>query len=170
MKKTLLILVLVYSAISCKDTTKDKIIETAETVEKYPNLKKAEWLIGNWGNTSQEGILTETWIKVNDSVYNGATYFTVKNDTVFSEDVKLKETNGKLTYVVTVPDQNDGKAVNFNMTSITVDNVVFENPKHDYPSKLTYTKIDADSIVAMISGVKNGIPAKETFAMGRLKK
>lgn len=136
--------------------------------EHSANLKKAEWLIGEWGNASPEGELTERWKKENDSVFKGESYFvTGRKDTVFAETVVLEENKGKLGYTVTVPNQNNQKAVRFEMTSITESQIVFENPKHDFPTKIIYNRVGNDSLKAEISGTKNGKPASEKFAMKR---
>jgi hypothetical protein len=47
--------------------------------------------------------------------------------------------------------------------------LVFENPKHDYPKKITYTKINDDSLVAEISGILDGKPSSEKFSMKKNK-
>lgn len=169
MKKVLLSLAVINCLFSCKNTQKDTENEKTTISKTYANLEKSNWLIGKWGSTSAEGVLSENWVKINDSVYKGETYFVVKNDTVFSESVKLEEANGKLAYIVTVPDQNNAKPVRFDMTSINNDSIVFENPQHDYPNKLKYTKVTNDSIVAQIYGTHDGKPATEIFAMARQK-
>ena len=55
-KITLLALVLIVA--SC---------QKKESVEK-DKIKIADWLIGNWENTSPDGTLTENWTKLNDSI------------------------------------------------------------------------------------------------------
>lgn len=148
---------------SCK-----KEIKTEMPVKTYPNLAKAEWFIGEWGNKSAEGELTERWKKENDSVYFGESYFVVgEKDTVFGEHVSLEDKNGKLSFIVTVPGQNDELPVTFVMTSSTDNQIVFENPKHDYPSKIVYKKVGNDSLVAEIFGVKKGKVASEKFLMAK---
>ncbi|MFD2602059.1 DUF6265 family protein [Flavobacterium suzhouense] len=152
---------------ACKKETSTDISTTEGTTEKtYSNIEKANWFLGEWANTSNEGELTERWKKENDSVFHGESYFVKENkDTVFAEHVKLWEANGKLTYTVTVPNQNNGEAVDFEMTSSTTNQIVFENPKHDFPNKITYNKVGNDSLVAEISGIQKGKPASEKFAM-----
>lgn len=152
--------------VSCKDKPKETETPEQPEVKTYAELEKANWFLGNWGNKTPEGELTERWVKANDSVYKGETYFVVGGkDTVFSEAVDLIEEKGKLAYIVTVPGQNNEKPVRFEMTSGNDKQIIFENPKHDYPSKITYNKITADSIVAEISGIQKGKPASETFAL-----
>lgn len=144
---------------------------TTETAEKTPRqIEKAAWLTGNWGFTTEEGSLTENWVKVNDSVYHGESYFvTPKKDTVFAETVVLDEVAGKMTYTVSVPGQNDEKPVRFGLTKITDTEMTFENPQHDYPNKIVYTQAKPDSLVAVIYGKQKGEEKSETFTMKKIK-
>ncbi|RZJ83642.1 MAG: hypothetical protein EOO20_22440 [Chryseobacterium sp.] len=164
MKQTLFFSILLAATLtSCK---KEKEAEVTKQKQKnYPGIEKAAWLDGSWGNASSQGTLSEKWVKANDSVYYGESYFIVSNDTVFAEKVKLDETNGKLAYTVSVPGQNNEKPVRFEATTMTDNQLVFENPAHDYPNKITYNKVGTDSLVAEISGTKGGKPASELFKM-----
>ncbi len=134
--------------------------------KKYAGIRKADWFVGTWENDTDGGTLSESWEKVNDSTYRGASYF-IKNadDTLHLETVELIERKGEVTYNPTVQGQNDNKPVAFKMTSATDKQLVFENPAHDYPQKITYTKITADSIVAKISGIQQGKPSFENYPM-----
>jgi len=152
---------------SCKQKANE--IPSTETAlpAAHPNMAKARWFIGQWENKSAEGDLVENWTKVNDSLYMGESYFIVKGDTVFAERVALLEIYGRMTYNVTVPSQNEGGAVAFVMTDINDERVIFENPQHDYPSKIMYSNVAPDSLVAEISGTKDGKHASEIFRMKR---
>ncbi|WP_294824393.1 DUF6265 family protein [uncultured Flavobacterium sp.] len=156
--------------VSC-NSKKETEIATTETpvaeAKTYPQLEKANWLIGDWGNATPEGILSEGWKKENDSVYKGQSFFVIGKDTVFAEYIDLAETNGKLVYTVSVKGQNDEAPVPFEMTSSSDSQMVFENPEHDFPSMITYNRINNDSLFAEISGVQKGKPAKQIFAMKR---
>ncbi len=132
---------------------------------KSYEVEKASWLLGQWADTSEQGVLEETWTKSNDSVYRGSAFFFKGKDTLFREQVDLKEVDGILQYIVTVPDQNDGSAVAFALTSQTDSLLVFENPKHDYPRVIRYRRITQDSIVATISGTQQGKASEEVFGM-----
>lgn len=151
---------------SCKQSPKEGTTETV-TSSTHPNIAKVAWFIGEWENLSAEGDLVENWKKVNDSLYMGENYFIVKGDTVFAEKVALVDIYGKMSYNVSDADQNAGESVPFVMTSINDEEVVFENPEHDFPSKITYNKVAPDSLVAKISGMREGKPASEIFKMKR---
>jgi hypothetical protein len=133
-------------------------------------LDKAQWMIGEWSSTSPEGTVVEKWTKHNDSTYLGNASFVVEGDTVNSEIVTLEQKGADLFYVPTIEDQNDGKPVTFKLTESTDSKLVFENPNHDFPQKIAYTKVDADNLVAEISGIIDGEPQSHQFAMQRVKK
>lgn len=135
-----------------------------ETVEK-DKIKKADWLIGNWENTSPDGLLTENWEKVNDSTFSATSYFIKAKDTIHFESIVLAQKGEALTYIATVKGQNDGKSVSFPSTLETDKQMVFENPKHDYPQKITYTKGTNNTMTAEISGKLNGKQTTERFIM-----
>ncbi|MCI9846914.1 DUF6265 family protein [Flavobacterium pectinovorum] len=135
-----------------------------ETVEK-DKIKKADWLIGNWENISPDGVLTENWEKVNDSTFSAASYFIKGKDTIHSENIVLAQLGETLTYKATVKGQNNDKPVSFPSISESDKQLVFENPKHDYPQKITYTKGANNTLTAEITGKLNGKQTTERFIM-----
>lgn len=135
-----------------------------ESVEK-DKIKIADWLIGNWENKSPEGILTESWTKLNDSTFNASSYFIKGKDTLHFETIVLAQKGETLTYFATVKGQNDDKSVAFSSTSESDKQLVFENPKHDYPQKITYTKGADNTLTAEISGKLDGKGSSEKFVM-----
>ncbi len=150
-------LVALLATASCKKTenhTKDKI-------------KTADWLIGNWENKLEEGTLSETWEKANDSTFNGKSFFIKDKDTLNNETIVLSQKGDALFYIPVVEGQNNNEPVIFKMTKSDLKQLVFENRKHDFPQKISYTKITNDSIVAQISGVVNGKTESESYPMKR---
>ena len=133
--------------------------------KEYEELKKANWFIGDWENITNEMEMKEIWKQKNDSCFSAESFVTVKKDTVFYEKVDLLQRNDSLFYIVSVKEQNNEKPVSFYMTKATENELVFENPKHDYPNKITYKKMTSDSLVASISGLKDGKVSSETFPM-----
>jgi len=159
MHKTIIILLLILTVTSCKKSDsneKDKI-------------KTAHWLLGNWENNSVDGNLSETWKKVNDSTFNGQSYFIKAKDTLHFEIIQLKQKGEELFYVSTIKGQNNDKPITFKLTNTTEKQLVFINTKHDYPQKVSYTKITNDSLVIQISGIQQGKPSSERFSMKKSK-
>ncbi|KLT70204.1 MULTISPECIES: DUF6265 family protein [unclassified Flavobacterium] len=149
------LLALVLASVSCQKKA---------TVEK-DKIKVADWLIGNWENKNPDGVLTENWQKLNDSTFSAASYFIKGKDTIHFESIVLAQLGETLTYKATVKGQNDGKAVSFPSTISNEKQLVFENPKHDYPQKITYTKGANNTMTAEISGKLQGKLTTERFIM-----
>ncbi len=132
-------------------------------------IKKTEWLIGTWENKTPQGSLYEAWSRKNDAELYGKSYFLNDKDTILFETIQLLEKEQKLYYIVTVANQNDELPVSFESTIITDNQLVFENPQHDFPQIISYTKISTDSLIAEISGTKNGQERQQLFPMKRVK-
>ena len=164
--KALLISVTIIILFACGNQV-DSNKETIIKVDDSNSLEQANWFLGSWQNNTSDGDFTEIWKQKNDSVYLGVSYVIVKTDTVFYESISLVQKNKKWNYSVSVRNQNNEQPVSFEMTSMTPNQLVFENPKHDFPSKITYTKITQDSIVAKISGILKGKEQTEYFPMKR---
>lgn len=156
-QKTTLILLLL-TIFSCKESD-------ANELEK---MKAANWILGNWENKSVDGNLSETWKKVNDSTFEAQSYFIKEKDTLHFESIILQQKGEELTYSTMVKGQNEEKAVAFKLTTTTEKQLVFENPKHDYPQKIIYSQINPDSMVTKISGIQQGKPSSEQYSMKKI--
>jgi hypothetical protein len=149
------LLILLVAVVSC---------QKKESVEK-DKIKIADWLIGNWENKSPDGVLTENWTKLNDSTFSATSYFIKGKDTLHFESIVLAQKAETLTYFATVKGQNDDKSVAFPSTAESDKQLVFENPKHDYPQKITYTKGADNTITAEATGNLQGKMTTERFIM-----
>jgi hypothetical protein len=143
--------------------------EKAKPDEKQMGVKVASWLIGEWGNTSEQGTLYESWVADNDSVFTGRSYFIRHGDTVSSEAIKLVQLKDSIYYIPVVRNQNDGMAVKFKLVSYDSATLRFENLSHDFPQKITYHKVSPDSLFAEISGIVKGELRSEKFPMAKIK-
>jgi hypothetical protein len=153
-QKTNFILLLL-AFVSCKNSESNE----------NEKIKSANWLLGKWENKIDEGSLSERWEKLNDSTLQAQSLFIKGKDTLHFEAITLQQKGEDLIYSATVKGQNNNKPVSFKMTIESEKQLVFENPKHDYPQKITYTLISKDSLVAEISGIQLGKPSSEKFGM-----
>ena len=165
--KYFMALAIASTIISCKNSNNTNT--TGNTTTNFSELEKANWLIGEWQNNSPEGNATEVWKKENDSTFVGKSYFVIGKDTVSSETISLEQNGNQLYYIPTVQDQNAGQPVKFTLASSTSNQLIFENPKHDFPQKISYTQITNDSLLAEISGMMNGKQNSQKFPMTRVK-
>ncbi|WP_269222147.1 DUF6265 family protein [Flavobacterium sp. IMCC34518] len=156
-KITLILLLL--AIVSCKNS---------ESNEK-DKIKSANWLLGKWETKTADGTLSESWKQLNDSTFQGESFFIKNKDTLHLETIKLQQKREELFYYAKVKGQDNDKPVPFKMTIATEKQLVFENPKHDYPQKINYNQITKDSMIAEISGVQLGKPTSEKFGMKKIE-
>ncbi len=170
MKNTLLYILafaIASTVISCNDSNENDSKENKNQIVN--ELENVDWLIGEWANHSDDGVFTETWTKENDSLFVGTSFFIVDADTIFSENITLEQHGPELFYIPIISEQNDGQPVKFKLTSSSETKLVFENPSHDFPQQISYSKISNDSLVAEISGKMHGEQHAEIFPMKRIK-
>jgi hypothetical protein len=163
-KSLLTILLLLFVVQSCKKEAS----KTVALAKNYTQLQKANWFIGTWENATNEMTMKEIWKQETDSSFSADSFIIVQKDTVFYEKVDLIQRNDSLFYIVSVKNQNNEKPVSFYLTTTNESELVFENQKHDFPNKITYYKITNDSLVATISGLKDGKMSSETFPMKKI--
>ncbi len=121
-------------------------------------MKKLLWIVDSWRSVKDEEVSAEKWIKINDSLFEGESTTTVKNEVVFREKLKIENTPGGIFYTADVP-HNPGP-VRFKLITVNDTMAVFENPEHDFPQKITYIN-ETGNLHAFIEG-----PAKD----GKMKK
>lgn len=138
-------------------------------LQQENKLKKAEWLIGTWESKNQRGSIYETWEKINSFELSGKSYMIKEKDTIVFETVQLLEGKNTLYYIPKVKNQNGDLPVRFTAKIVSDTELIFENQVHDFPQIISYTKINTDSLVAEISGTKNGKERNQKFPMKRVK-
>jgi len=113
-------------------------------------FKKLEWLTGKWIRTNssagQSGY--ETWNKVSDLKLSGKGITLKGKEVIFTENLVLTVKGNDIFYVVTV--SGETKPVYFKLTAITDNGFTCENPKHDFPKKITYSR-SGNHVKAVIS-------------------
>jgi hypothetical protein len=136
---------------------------------KNEKIKASHWLLGKWALQSEQGILEETWKSVNDSTFEGTSYFIKGKDTLHNETILLQQKGENLIYKATIKGENNDEAVSFPLTSTTEKNLVFENPKHNYPQKINYKLANTNTLIAKISGKQAGKVTSESYTLKKVK-
>lgn len=120
-----------------------------ETIKQ--KFKKLEWLIGTWdrNNTEPGKSGYETWSKVSDVKLSGKGVSLEGKKIVFVENIAFIALGNDLFYTVVVTGEK--KPVYFKLTALSNDGFTCENPKHDFPKKITYRR-SGNTAKAVISG------------------
>ena len=141
------------------------LLFSCTTTSKNEKIKASEWLVGEWKNTSKEGIVTENWSKTNDSTLTAGSFFIKGKDTLHFENIVLREKEGELVYETIIQGQNNDKPIVFPLLTETENELVFENLQNDYPQKIKYQRNSKSAITITISGKQAKKFVSEQFKM-----
>ena len=136
MKKTSIILCCYFLIIAC-----------TETESKLPEF---EFILGKWKRENKDQF--EVWEKDHNGEINGHAYKIVQGKQKLMETLVIKKVGDQIILEPTVPDQNEGKPVQFVLNTSIKAYFSFENPAHDFPKKIQYQKLDEQSIKVKVSG------------------
>lgn len=136
--------------------------------EKLTRADDFAWLAGGWRVEHGGTVTEEHWIPPAGGTLMGVSR-TVKGDkTVFFEFLRLEQRKDAFVYVAHPGGRSPG--TDFTLTSWNGKEAVFENPEHDFPTLIRYTKQDDGSLVARIEGQQNGHAASQDFHYQRIGK
>ncbi len=136
---------------------------------KKNDMSQFSWLVGEWMDSTSDGKMIEIWNRIDDTTFVGSSIYMAGVDTIFYEEISLRMKNGKVFYIPSVQNQNNGEPVYFAFTSAKKGEYTFENEEHDFPKKIVYTNPHKDSLVAFIEGPTANGYKKEYFKMRRVK-
>lgn len=114
-------------------------------------FKKLEWLVGKWTRTNakagQSGY--EIWDKISELNLQGKGITMKGKAVIFIENLEFIVKGNDIFYTVVLSD--DKKPVYFKLTSVEDNSFTCENPEHDFPKKISYSRSGND-VKAVISG------------------
>jgi hypothetical protein len=113
-------------------------------------FKKLYTLEGTWKMNTKRGAICEEWKKIDKNYLQNRGYMLKGKDTIITERVALTNTKAGILYTSTVEDQNNKQPIAFKMTKNEDNMFVFENPAHDFPKRIVYKFITADSLHAFV--------------------
>jgi hypothetical protein len=138
--------------------------------EAVKTVKQFNWLNGSWMMKEKDGIVTEDWKHVNDSLMEGSSDFLKGDSTIPFEKIKLFRRSDDFYYEAKAAGQNNEQPVEFKLTAFSDTGFVAENPKHDFPKRITYRLVNKDSIHAFVDGGATGSDKRSDFYYFKLKK
>lgn len=122
------------------------IINTSDGISQIINL---DFLVGTWKKEGSE--FFEHWDKLDENTIKGIAYQLKDNQINVEEYLTISKSKKGTFYLANVLNQNSGKAIGFKLTQS--DSVfIFENPKHDFPTKIIYKKINDTKISIHVMG------------------
>jgi hypothetical protein len=126
-------------------------------------LDQLEWMLGVWHMETPKVKVEETWRKLGDRTFEGDSVTRSKADgkILARESIILAEMGGEIFYIAR-PSQNP-YPVAFRLVLLQARTAVFENPQHDFPQKITYSRNQDGSLDASVEGPQDGKPKRISF-------
>lgn len=135
-------------------------------VERGPG---ADWLLGEWKYEDESGMLHEDWIKKNDSVYIGESYFIEQGDTLFFEYLRLSRHGDSILYESLGEDLIHPKVKTFKGLNAYEDRFEVENLQHSFPRTIRYNQLNDTLLIIEVSGVIDGSEEIQPYQMVKIK-
>jgi hypothetical protein len=110
---------------------------------------------GCWSSDDGKEQIDECWMKPAGQSMLGTSRTVAGGKTVFTEYVQIREANGEIAYVVSLG--LSAQPVSFKLIKSSENEVVFENPTHDFPQRVIYRRESADKLFARIEGQEKGV-------------
>lgn len=110
------------------------------------------FMTGCWKLEGDGRTVEEHWLAPAGGSLMGVSRTVAGGKTVEYEFLQIRDLPDGLTYVAKPSGQAE---VSFTIISQTADEVVFENPTHDFPQRIRYRR-GVDTLYARIEGTSNG--------------
>lgn len=110
------------------------------------------FMAGCWKSDGKGRVVEEHWMAPAGGALMGMSRTVVNGKMTESEFVQIRDLPEGLTYIAKPSNQPEARFV---ATSKHDDEIVFENPTHDFPQRIRYRR-SGDALHARIEGTMNG--------------
>jgi hypothetical protein len=120
-------------------------------------LDQLAWMVGSWSAENGGTVVEEHWTPARGGTMLAVGRTTRGDRTVFYEFLRIEQTPEAITYHAAPKGRSP--ATPFKMIEMSEGKVVFENPQHDFPVRITYWREGPDGMGAKVEG-KDGTGAE----------
>ncbi len=135
----------------------------AASQDKLTSVDSLHWLAGCWEGSFRDGdfVITEVWMKPLGGTMLSMARTVVNGETKQIEFIRVQRAaDGGIEYIA---DPSSQARATFRLIRHDNMRAVFENPEHDYPQRIIYTRISPDSLLGRIEGIVNGKERSSDF-------
>ena len=123
------------------------------------------WMAGCWQHTTSGILVEEQWTQPAGGMLLGVGRTTRRDSTISFEFTRIFQRGRSLIFEARPNGLEPVEFVAHRSVGRTLD---FRNPKHDFPQRVGYRFISADSLRAFIEGPVRGRMRRVDFAYGRV--
>lgn len=132
--------------------------------EQAPTSNDARFLAGCWKFEAKGRVVEEQWMAPEGGALLGMSRTVVNGKLAEFEFLQIRELPEGLAYIAKPSNQPEAK---FIAATKSGDEIVFENPAHDFPQRIRY-RLAGDVLSARIEGAMNGKPRGIDFPYRRV--
>ena len=131
------------------------------------DITELGWLGGCWHSDRDKQQITEQWMRPSGGTMLGINRRVDAGKTIAFEFMRIQqEDNGEIYFIAQPSGQ---KEAHFKLTKATDDEVIFENPEHDFPQRVIYRKRKDGSLLGRIEGLRDEEETAIDFPMQRAR-
>ncbi len=118
-----------------------------------PSIDDLAWLTGCWVMSTEGLSIEEYWMPPSGGTMLGMSRTVRERQTIGYELMLIRETDSRLVLEAHPSGQATAEFV---ATSSSSERVTFENPQHDFPRRISYFQVSADSLRSEIDDGEGG--------------
>jgi len=137
--KNIIAICIIAIVISCNNTTPQHNQDKAQLLTtKDTAINNIKWMLGTWEQVKNDSqrISFEQWEIVNDTEWQGVSYYIESSDTVTQENITILKENDDWLLRVKMP--NESAATAFKIITMTATELVCVNDTIAFPNKIRY--------------------------------
>ena len=139
---------------------------TPIAARQAPTTNDLAFMTGCWRLDGNGRTIEEHWLAPSGGSLMGVSRTVAGGKTVEYEFLQIRDLPDGLTYIAKPSGQAEAS---FKVLTRTADEVVFENPAHDFPQRIRYRRAGPDALHARIEGQMKGQQRGMDFAFARAK-
>lgn len=132
-----------------------------------PGIDGINWLAGCWESNKKGTVSMERWSKPLGKMMLSTSQMVKNGKTLSFEFLRIVEDDSGI-YYISKPSENK-EETSFKLIKFNTNEIVFENPAHDFPQRIIYRLEKDKSLFARIEGKNNGKEMGINFPMTRTK-
>src|SRR5262245_20273147 len=134
-------------------------------IQTSSNLDQLSWIAGCWEGREPARVYTEQWMKPEGGLMLGMSRTVVGGKAREFEFLQISQQGTDIFYIAKPSGQPEAS---FKLIQNSKQEVVFENPAHDFPQRIIYRLLPDGSMTARIEGKMNGGERGIDFPMKRV--
>lgn len=135
----------------------------AASLAQAQSIDTLAWLSGSWLQTTENSQTEELWTAPRGQMMAGANT-SLRGTRASYEFLRIVERDGRLLLLVSPEGRQP--PTEFMLKESGASRVVFENPTHDFPTRVVYSR-EGDTLTARIEGQLRGQPRSMQWTFQR---